>query len=333
MSAHSFHGVAPVAMLLALLAGGGAARAQFGPIYSPPVAPTSPTPAAGVYNGTNAAMTPVVFTWSQFFPTGSGPFIRPAATHFVVCLDLPSDPACSWTLGDWRESIASPTAAMTRSGNTFTLRPSPQRVIAATELNQDLRLSIGACSSQANRSCAFITSRIMYSTSNLKAVGTGIDRMRTTPSSWVLDVRVDNNGTMNVGPVDATVEYWEVLRNGTDCLRTVDVEPYKSDNSLVAFDVNGTQTLLPSLPRVNGVYSGAPIQGMYRFGSPYDLAVMAMNQVVASGTTGRSAGNVNFPVADSGGMRAFVVMSRLDTGGILREFDETDNTWAQCKIR
>jgi hypothetical protein len=333
MSFHSFRHVARAAALLAALAGAGAANAQFGPIYSPPIAPTSPTPAPGVYDGTNAATAPIVMTWSQFFPTGSGPFIRPAATHFVVCLDLTTDPACSWTNGDWRESIAAPTPALTRSGNTFTLRPSPQRVITPAELNQELRLSVGACSSPVNRSCSYVTSLITYSTANLKAVGTGLDRARTTSTTWVLDVRADNNGQINAGPVDATVEYWEVLRNGTDCLRTVDVEPYRSDMSLVAFDVNGRQTLVPSLPRTNGVYSGAPIQGMYRFGSAYDLAVMAMNQVVAAGTSGRSAGNVSFPVADSGGTRAFVVMSRLDTGGTLREFNEDDNTWAQCKTR
>jgi hypothetical protein len=332
----SFRRIACAAAFIACLAGAGAAQGQFGPISDPPTKPTNLAPATGIYSGMNAPTTPIVMSWGQYFPTGTGPFLRPPATHFVVCLDLATDPACSWTNGDYHETIASMSAALTRSGNIFTLRPSPQRIIAPAELNQDLRLTVGACSSPVNRSCAYTSAVINYSTANLRAAGTGVDNATSTVTTWVLDVRAVNEGTIATAAVDSTVEYWEVLRTataGTDCLRAVDDPVIRNDMSLVAFDVNGTQTLVPSLPRVNGAYSGPSIQGIYRFGSPYDMANTTMNQGTSVGTNTRAIGKASFPVADSGGTRAYVVMSRIDSNGALGEFNESDNLRAQCKIR
>lgn len=305
-----------------------------------PTAPTDLSPIAGTYEGKTANRTSLTMAWSQYFPSG-GINANPPATHFVVCFDAyagANPPSCSVATADWTETIAAPSSALTRTGNRFTLAPG--RFITATELDVNSRLTVGACAGLLNSNCRYTSVDLFYSSRNPAAAGTGIDNARSTSSTWVLDVRATNRGTSDVQPFSGTVEYWEVLgvgNPGRACRIDVDSMDVRDDPMLFAFDVEGRHTLIRSLPRTNGVYTGPQIVGIYRVGSSYDMALFttASNpSIPADVATSRSVGSVSFPVPVTVGLaRTFVVVPRLDTNAVVREFNENDNTVGQCKLR
>ena len=115
------------------------AQAQFGELKSPPSPPTNVEPVTGtLLEGRTGGVTMLnVVSWTQFFPTGPGPFLNPPATHFLICLDSYSGatpPPCTIGTADFTESIAAPSTLLFRSGNRFALATLPPSLIRSSTL-------------------------------------------------------------------------------------------------------------------------------------------------------------------------------------------------------
>lgn len=319
-----------------------AAWPQIGPLVPPPTPPTDLTPLAGDYQGTVNG-TPLGMGWTQLIPTGTGPFLRPPATHFIICVEVvtgASPPPCTVANADFLESIASPSIALNRSGSRFTFTPA--RGITNAELDQPLRLSVGACSALFDRSCRVIGTDVFYATRNLRRPSAGVNLTLTSDQTWVFDISADNNGSSDVGPFDGAVQAFEVLGKGSPgrtCRTDVDALDVIADMSVIAIDANGLGTPVPLLERTNGVYSGAvPIKGMFRYGSlqlaRWVSATRNPSLLAGSSTTPVFIADFAIPRTAAGlSPRTFLVVSYLDTGKRVREFDERDNVSAACKTR
>lgn len=315
-----------------MLAIGAAAfvNAQYYPVR-PPLAPTDLSPAAGDYEGKIGNLTPLTLMWSQYVPSGGGLTINPVATHFVICFDPSTAPACTVTSAGWTETIAAPSSALSRTGNRFSFNPG--RYVAASELDAPMRLTVGACSQLLNQSCRFTGVDLYFSSRNPIASRTPA---RNDAAVWTLDMLATNSGTSDVPAMTGTVEYWEVLgygNPGRDCRRDVDASDLVADMTAYAFDINGAHSLVPLLPRQNGTYNGPAIVGIYRLGNAYDMQTFTSTTILANQSRERAIGVANFPVAATAGQRTFVVVARIDTNSVVREFNEKDNAVGQCKKR
>ena len=313
------------------------------PLSGPPAAPTNITPVAGPHEARAIApFTPLVLTWSQYFPSG-GLSLYPPATHFVICFDAyvtTAAPACTVSNADWKETIAMPTAALVRSGNSFMFTP---RTIDAPELERNMRLTLGACSSQTiflplvNSNCRFVGRDIYYSSKNIVAEGPGDSASDAT--TWIFDVNASNPGTSDIQQFSGTEEIFEVLFKGSPgrtCDTDVDGSSVRYDTTLIAIDAKGAPTLVTSLPRgADGRYSGStPIVGVFRIGNFSDSRSFNNTRPLHAGDSpGTFVVRVTFPIARGAVQRPFVVVSTVDTGNAVREFNETDNKQAQCKVR
>jgi hypothetical protein len=317
------------------------AQAQFGELKSPPSPPTNVEPVTGTtLEGRTGGVTMLnAVSWSQFFPTGPGPFLNPPATHFLICLDSYSGatpPPCTIGTADFTESIAAPSTLLFRSGNRFAL--ATLRTIADSELNAPYRVTVVACSALFDRSCRGTGSDIYYSAQNIVAAGAGDSGPFTTAANWAIDARATNTGTTVVPGFSGRFELFEVLgfgNPGRDCRRDVDAADVRMDATLLAIDEFGTTTPVPMLNRPAGSYVGPRIAGIFRMGSfTATGAFMTSNpSLPASFTTPRGVGTVSFGFPSTGLQRTFVVLTRLDTTNAVREFNENDNASAKCMRR
>jgi hypothetical protein len=318
------------------------AQAQpFGELMSPPSAPANVVPATGatLEGRTGGATLLSAVSWGQFFPTGPGPFLNPAATHFLVCLDAytgATAPPCTIATADFTETIASPSALLFRNGNQFTLIV--LRTIANAELNAPFRVTVVACSALMNQSCRATGSDIYFSARNIVAAGAGDSGPLTTVNNWAIDARATNPGTTAVPQFDGRIEMFEALgfgNPGRDCRRDVDAADVRMDATLFAIDEFGTMTPLPSLNRPGGSYIGPRIAGIVRMGSfSASGNFTTLNPSLLAGQAAiRGVGSVNFAIPSAGLQRTFVALSRFDTGLAIREYIETDNASAKCMKR
>jgi hypothetical protein len=316
------------------------AHAQFGEIKPPPAAPTNVVPATGstLEGRTGGATMLNAVSWTQFFPTGPGPFLNPPATHFLVCMDSYSGapPPCTIATADFTETIASPSTLLFRNGNQFTLVT--LRAIADADLNTPYRVTVVACSSLFDRSCRGTASDVYYSARNIVAAGAGDNGLFTTAINWAIDARASNPGTTAVPGFSGRLDLFEVLgfgNPGRDCRRDVDAADVRMDPTLLAIDEFGTMTPLPALNRPAGSYVGPRIAGIFRMGS-FNVAGAFMTSnpsLPASLTTARGVGMVSFGIPSTGLQRTFVVLTRFDTTDAVREYNETDNSSAKCARR
>lgn len=314
------------------------AQAQFGELMSPPAPPTNVTPASGatLEGRTGGATMLAAVNWGQYFPTGPGPFLRPPATHFLVCLDAytgATAPPCTIATADFTETIAAPSTLLMRNGNQFTLVV--LRTIADAELNAPFRVTVAACSALIDHSCRAVGSDIYFSARNIVAAGAGDSGPLTTANNWAIDARATNPGTTAVPQFAGRIELFEALgfgNPGRDCRRDVDSADVRMDATLFAIDEFGTMTPLPSLNRPTGSYIGPRIAGIVRMGSfSASGNFTTLNPSLLAGqTTVRGVGSVSFAIPSAGLQRTFVALSRFDTGLAIREYNETDNVSAKC---
>ena len=298
-----------------------------------PAAPQNLTPSGGTLRADAPAGVTIVLTWVQ--PLFAGLTVRPTATLFRICL-LPTAPgvaapACTASNATWTELIASPTAALTRVGNTFTFRPG--RIYSASELDVPLRIAVVACSNYF--SCTPATADVWLSTRDieLSSIGDG-----TEPNGdWRITARANNPGTTPIERFTGEIAYWEVLVTGTQgrtCLTNADSADIRDDATLWVIDDRGVTTRMPQVPRSNGIYVGRPIVGIYRTGSAYDLRTFTTTApALPAGARDRGVAVVTFPVAQAGSTRAFAVYARLDGADVVREYDESNNQGARCLVR
>ena len=314
------------------------AAAQFGPLMDPPLPPTDLTPRAGDYEGKINHATVLTMGWSQYFPSGPGPFLRPPATHFVVCVDAyvgPSAPPCTLASADFTEAIAAPSPALLQTGNRFTFMPA--RFIENAELDGKLRFTVLACSALANRSCRGIGVDLYFSSRNPASDGAS-ENQSSNSAVWKLDVRAMNTGEGMVPAFAGLVELFEVVsigNPGRDCLRDVDHNSIAGQTDLVVFGKDGSRTPISMVQRTNGVYSGPVVAGIFRLGG-FSIAKSYLSDDPAFAgkvTTSRGIKVLDFAIASNVTQRTFVVFHTLDTGNAIREFNENDNVIAQCRKR
>lgn len=327
-----------IAGLLGVFGLAASAAAQFGPLMDPPSPPTDLTPQAGDYEGRINHATVLTMGWSQYFPSGPGPFLRPPATHFVVCVDAyvgPAAPPCNLATADFTETIAAPTMALRRTGNRFTFMPA--RFIENTELDGKLRFTVLACSALVDWSCRATGVDLYYSSRNPASDGVS-ENQSSTPVVWKLDVRALNTGDGRVPAFSGLVELFEVVsigNPGRDCLRDVDHNSIAGQTDLVVFGKDGSRTPISMVQRTNGVYSGPMVAGIFRLGG-FNVSKSYLTEDPAFAgkvPTSRGIKVLDFAIASNVTQRTFVVFHTLDSGNAIREFNENDNVIAQCRKR
>ena len=323
-----------VAGVLALPALGQQILPPFSPIVSQPLAPTNLT--SGDFMGRRGGATPLVLEWGQFFPTSPGLLLRPLATHFIVCL-RPAAAPCSLMDHDYLESVAAPSPSLTRSGNFFRLAPAGV-AIPNGQLDQALRFTVGACSALTERSCRYSIAEIYYSTRNPIA-DTASENGLTTPFTWTINAQATNNGDSDVPRFSGKVELFEVLGYGSpgrECVTNVDDTAIRYDSTLVVLDKFGGRTPMAMVSRgVDGRYNGPEVSGVYRLGDLSAVATFITSSpaLSANQTSARGIGVVDFPIVAGVTQRTFVLVTTLDTGNVIREFNEKDNVRAKCRKR
>jgi len=313
----------------------GAAHAQFGEIVRPPSAPTELAPATGTWQGSHGHGTPLVLGWTQLILPPGGLDINPPATHFLVCIDSyapgATPPACNLANRDYIETVASPSPALTRNVHRFTFMPG--RFVEDAELDQPLRVSVVACSALVDRGCRATSADLWYSSMNILSDAAS-ESANTTKKSWKLDVRAMNTGDGMVPAFSGTLQLFEVLSTGNpgrDCLKDPSMLGMQPD--LVILDKLGGMTPLPmaQLP-----WTGPAIVGIFRQGSFSDSKSFTTTDPAFAGaqSTSRGIKELEFLIPQSAvTQRTFVVRATLDTGNVIREFNELDNIGAACRKR
>jgi hypothetical protein len=308
------------------------------PLTSPPTAPTNLT--NGDLVGLHSGQTPLVLGWGQFFPSGPGLVLNPLATHFIVCFRAytgATAPPCTLASNDFLEAVAAPTARLTRTGNFFRLAPGV--AIQEAQLDKPFRFTVGACSALVERSCRYTAADIFYSTRNVIAE-TASENGLTTPVNWKINAQATNTGDSDVPQFSGLVEAFEVLgfgAPGRDCVVNVDDAHLRFDTTLVVLDKMGGRTPMTMVSRsTNGSYNGPPVAGIFRLGtfSTFATFVTPQPSIGANFLNPRGVGIVDFPIALNAVMpRTFVLITTLDTGNVIREFNEGDNARAKCRVR
>jgi len=309
------------------------------PLVGAPLPPTDLRPLAGDYEGRKGNLTVLTMGWSQFFPSGPGLYVHPTATNFIVCVDAYTNaapPPCKLaTANHYTESIAAPTPALVRSGNSFTFMPG--RFISGAELDKPLRLTVLACSVLVDRSCAATGVDLFYSSRNIVADGASV-AWASTNTDWTFDARAMNPGDSDVPKFDGSIELFEVVGfgyPGRDCETNVDSPDFVNDESLVIIGTDGSRTQMTLAKRTKGAYSGPQVAGIYRMGDfRQSIAFTTTNPAIAANNTSSAAvKTVTFPIPVGATPRTFVAIESLDTGNVIREFNENDNVKAKCRVR
>ncbi len=313
---------------------------------SPPPAPVILAPTAATQVGTTGNRTALTVEWSHASIRNLFTPIWARANYFLVCLDVDrgtSTPACSVSTADWTESASSPSAALQTAWQRATFAPG--RFLGSTEIDVPMRITVGACRALNQLSCSFSSVTTYYSSRNAIAVGTG-DAPQSTANTWVIDVRARNSGTSPLPAFSGRVSVYAALGVGSPgrtCRVDIDAPDVRNNPDIYLIDERGFVINMVDVERlrINGVYTGAPPIGLYQlndptygrvFRTPYNPSVSAASAPgQQSQTTG--VGTVSVAIPANNLQSTFVVVSALDSNSELREFDERDNTHAQCKRR
>jgi hypothetical protein len=310
----------------------GLASAQTPSLPPRPTAPAPPStgmPAAGAHEAV-AGNTRPVFTWSQ-----GGWYISqtfPAANWFVVCLGDPAQVAnCSWP-GTWSAAAASiPRVENVNSGRfryTFSPYALPAQALGNKLLDRELAWNVGACVAQTQSTCSFGTPKtIRFSTRNLTATTLTSTRDSDGIYGYVsYSLTVSNTGTSSSNAFDADVELWQALESGGACVTDPTAPGLQGNDMAVLRD--GRMVELDELP------ADAAIEGIVH---PSAMGSIQHTFPIAGLDPGNSTSifseEYRFPW---GGMtdthRALVAVGRADTADSVKEFNESDNGFGNCKV-
>jgi hypothetical protein len=314
----------------------GSVSAQAPSLPPRPTAPAPPwtgMPAAGAHEAV-AGNTRPIFTWAQ-----GGWYIAqtyPTANWFVVCLGDPAQVAtCSWP-GTWSAAAASIPRVEIVNGQTgvstgrfrYTFSPYalPASALGNKLLDRELAWNVGACVTQNQSTCSFGTpNTIRFSTRNLTS--TSLTSTRNTDGTHgyiTYALTVLNSGTSNSGAFDAEVEFWQAAESGGSCVTDPAAPGLQGNDQAVLRD--GRIVELDKLP------AGMAIEGI--------IHPNAMGSIMGAFTiSGLDPGNSTTVFSEEykfpWGMtetHAFVAVGRADTSDSVREFNESDNRFGDCKV-
>jgi hypothetical protein len=275
---------------------------------------------------------PVTLQWRQqeIAPTST----NAAARYFLLCVYVRATSDCASAPLRWLHSATRiQRAAVTRPSTsgppfvtaydyTFSIVLSPEMI------DQQVDWRVGACGSERESSCTFITTPVWFSTHNLTAMN--ISDGFSTPRMLYVSGEVRNGGMNFSGPFETKLTVYNALLDESGrCLTDLTAEGLGVPEAYVLTD-EGERIFIPDLPRdANGRPDARP---------HVVRAIVGGNaaEVVTSVHGGLSAGDSATVVEAThdvfSGPIAFGTLLHVDSSNALAEYDESDNTKGECHI-
>jgi hypothetical protein len=159
-------------------------------------------------------------------------------------------------------------------------------------------------------------------------------RAHTDGSTYTVSALVTNLGTTDSGPFETSVEYWEALLDPVmmRCRTNPNDPDLRGDPSLYAFFKSKAPRHISELPRdAQGNYVTTDIVGLYRAGSVASW-LRTPSGGLPVGAQQRAVTGIALQVPVATRPRAFIGSMAVDTQGVVHEFNETNNYWAECEV-
>lgn len=314
-------------------------------LYLPPIAPALRSPAAGQTIETNFGDPRPTLIWRQGATYFGYP--RPMTpTHFAICMLPAAAPiTCTYAASAWKPAVGEIPSVPSGSviGGTagqyeYTFQvPSG---LGTALLDKQIRWSVGACVVPGSGTpiCTFATPTDLWlSTKNFVPVSVSASSSRERNLHLEADAR--NTGTSDIpGPYFTEMTIYNTLMTaGQLCLKDPnDAAAIASDQVLTATGRLVTVSALELDAQQRRIPPSDGIVAIYRptaWRSPYfGLLPMPGAATVPAGAQRTVAtlaiqAPTGLPVPS-----AYTVLMALDAGGVVHEFDETDNVKAQCHV-
>jgi hypothetical protein len=326
------------AMTLFGLLGPPAVHAQI--VLPKPAAPVLVAPASGAtLPGQASGATHLQVQWNQWGVISSPQ--QPLPTFFVVCLKPASQASCNFAASDFQPvgSVSSTRLfnGLTLSGYQYTLAlPVAGAPISDALLDVDLTLSVGACRGAGASACSFSAPRpIFLSARDLKPGNVSDGSSNATHA--VYEHEFENLGTTAIPDTPlmmVKVIEWEALLNSSaQCRLDFNAADLVDNPNALLFMEDGSGRWIVDFPKkgkkrdVTGTVVGIHLwNGGFNIVSdvlPFGMSLMP----------GR-AGSVTKSIAVSAMQRprGYINVTWVDDTSVVREFDETNNSRAECNV-
>ena len=327
-------------LLIAALALPASALAQFFP-PAPLPTPVLVSPAANATaKGIAPNMTTLQVKWIEYGAISTPQQTLPS--YFVVCVKPVSQMTnCTFQPANFLP-VGSLSATRVTNSNWQTIGWQYTYTLAAgslsdTLLDVDSLWSVGACRNATVASCVFSATRALYfSTKDLAYFHMSND---STPKDAVFIGEATNAGADRLPSLGITtdIDAWDAVRDPATgrCLIDVDNAAVRNDPDVLAFLQNGQSVWVSSLPIdpvTNKRTAPGKVAGMSR-GTLGTFRVRHATHQFAFGLNPMASGEfvtLTFALPAAQRPQSFVVVTRIDTLSLLREFDESNNAGAAC---
>jgi len=325
---------------LALFGASAASAQRFVPPR--PVAPALVSPAGGATmrgEAGSATAFQVKFNHWQILNAPQ----QPMPTHFVVCLKPASQAAnCGFAPADFVGvgSLPQPTRlfnGLVHSGYQYTLSlPAIGTTINDGLLDVDLTLSVGACSSAAAIACNFSPESALFLSARDLKPGNVSDGFSTMANA-VFDHEFDNLGSTAIPDMPLVVIQvieWQAQLNANEQCRTdLNHADFIDNPNAILFTDDGTGRWIVDLPKKSGkrVVTGTVVGiHLWNGGAGVFADSLPFGRTLNPGGTGSVQKIVSVPNAQR--PRGYINVTWTDQTGVVREFDETNNSRAECSV-
>lgn len=316
----------------------------FAQIVFPPSAPL-PTPvlsapaAGATVKGEVPALTTVQFSWVEhgLFSTPG----QPLPTHFVLCVKLASQVAnCTFGPADFLPAGTVPRTTVFSGSQAIGYRYTygmPAGSIADNLMNVDTTWTVGACRNAVAANCVFPPTRPLWiSTLDLNAQNIADDSSSTRA---IFRAQTRNGGSTtlaSIPAVETSILAWDALKDPATlrCRTDINSPDVRNDADIIVIMDNGVARWMQTLPIINGVRT-APVQviGMHQWNKGLNVRGEEdfLQYDLPPGGITENATTLSFDLPKALRPKPFIVTMTADRNGVVREFDENNNSGAACE--
>ena len=322
-----------------LLAAAGLAHAQ---LFPPPAAtlqaPVQVKPGGTVIEYDYAAPN-LSFVWDQ------GPVIvAPGSSYpsqFVLCLKRINEGACSHATATHNPLASAIPSVLLRAPWTFApiaYRYTFTPTIPDIKLDEVVAWQVGGCTKSTDSSCAFSAQTwIVISTQDIQAINLSNN---VSGPDYIITAQARNRGSRMSREFKAHLEAWDVLYDpvAERCMNNPNDPSVKNETTLYAIDSKGNVTQFAALPRdAAGNYVVSNVVAIYRPNAGYQWHDSTLEHLILPPTAGMAnpprtdLGNFSVSVPQNTRPRAVATKLTVDSGADLIEFNESNNSIAECE--
>jgi len=315
--------------------------ATFAQIVLPkPAAPVVVSPAVGAtLLGSAMGATSLQLQWNQWGVISSPQ--QPLPTFFVVCLKPASQANCTFVASEFQPVGSVPSTrlynGLTLAGYQYTLAlPLAGAPISDALLDVDLTLSVGACRGGGASACSFSAPRALFlSARDLKPGNVSDGRSNATDA--VYEHEFENLGTTAIPDtplMKVKVIEWEALLNSSSqCRLDYNAADLIDNPNAILFMSDGSGRWIVDFPKkgkkreVTGT-----VVGIHLWNGGFNIVsdVLPFGMTLMPGRTGSVTESI--PVSAMQRPRGYINVTWVDDTNVVREFDETNNSRAECNV-